>query len=241
MLRNRIMAPISLTTNSLAMYEQLVPCDHCGGRPTVGRSQRLISPCPDPIYDPSRWGRFAGPPRNGDTAMRPPEAPATEPLVCIYCGECGMQTPWQPCGEDDTAARNTAAHIWNRRLNRPEAEKTELQRLVERELGTADIPAIIELISRLEGDWSELGPAIKMIARRLVDATVVTFDSWPIDPVLNDAARYRKLVQLTKWVDIDGERYVQFPKVYTHPEDRDRLFEDLIASAVDSLPDRDRW
>ncbi|OBR54075.1 Lar family restriction alleviation protein [Paraburkholderia tropica] len=223
------------------MYEQLVPCDHCGGRPTVGRSQRLISPCPDPIYDPSRWGRFAGPPRIGDTAMRPPEAPATEPIVCIYCGECGMQTPWEPCAEDDTGARNTVAHIWNRRLNRPEADKTDLQRLVERELGTIDIPAIIELISRLEGDWSELGPAIKMIARRLVDATVVTFDSWPIDPVLNDAARYRKLVQLTKWVDIDGERYVQFPKVYTHPEDRDRLFEDLIASAVDSLPDRDRW
>lgn len=223
------------------MYEQLVPCDHCGGRPTIGRSQRLISPCPDPIYDPSRWGRLAGPPRIGDQAMRPPEAPATEPIVCIYCDGCGMQTPWQPCAEDDTAARNAAGEIWNRRINRPEAGKSDLQRLVERELGTTDIPAVIELISRLEGDWSELGPLMKMIARRLVDATVVTFDSWPIDPVLNDAARYRKLVQLAKWVEIEGERYAQFPKVYTQREHLDMLYEDAIAAAVDTLPDRDRW
>lgn len=223
------------------MYEQLIPCDHCGGRPTVGRSQRIINDTPDPWFDQTRWGRFGGPPVLRDTMRRPPEAPQTEPLVCIYCAECGMQTPWQPCAEDDTAARNTVAEIWNRRVNRPEADKTDLQRLVERELGTTDIPAFIELLSRLDGDWKELGPIVAMIARRMVDATVVTFDSWPIDPVLNDAARYRKLVQLTKWVDIDGERYVQFPKVFTHPEDRDRAFEDVIAAAVDSLPDRDRW
>ena len=223
------------------MYEQLIPCDHCGGRPTVGRSQRVTSEMSNPGYDHTRWGRFGGPPRIGDTMMRPPEAPKTEPVVCIYCAECGMQTPWEPCADDDIAARNTVAELWNRRLNRPEAAKSDLQRLVEREVGTTDIPAVLDLLSRTQGNWEEMGPMFAMLARRLVDATVVTFDSWPIDPVLNDAARYRKLVQLTKWVDIDGERYVQFPKVYTHPEDRDRLFEDAIASAVDSLPDRDRW
>ncbi|MCX5545506.1 Lar family restriction alleviation protein [Paraburkholderia sp. CNPSo 3076] len=223
------------------MYEQLIPCDHCGGRPTVGRSQRVISDAPDPWFDRTRWGRFGGPPAIGDMMMRPPEAPKTERVVCIYCAECGMQTPWTACEEDDTAARNSVAEIWNRRVNRPEASKTDLQRLAEREIGTSDIPAVLDLLSRTKGDWEQMGPLFAMLARRLVDATVVTFDSWPIDPVLNDAARYRKLVQLTKWVDIDGERYVQFPKVYTHPEDRDRLFEDVIASAVDSLPDRDRW
>jgi hypothetical protein len=173
--------------------------------------------------------------------MRPPEAPATEPLVCIYCDGCGMQTPWKPCKEDDTAARNAVAEIWNRRINRPEAEKTDLQRLVERELGATDIPAVLDLLSRTKGNWEEMGPQFAMIARRLVDATVVTFDSWPIDPVLHDAARYRKLVQLAKAMEIDGERYVQFPKVYTHPEDQQMLYEDVVASAVDTLPDRDRW
>lgn len=223
------------------MYEQLVPCDHCGGRPTIGRSQRLISPCPDPIYDPSRWGRLAGPPRIGDQAMRPPEAPATEPLVCIYCDGCGMQTPWVPVNDDDDAARNECGEVWNRRINRPEAGKSDLQRLVERELGTTDIPAVLDLLSRTKDNWDEMGPMFAMIARRLVDATVVTFDSWPIDPVLNDAARYRKLVQLAKWVEIEGERYAQFPKVYTQREHLDMLYEDAIAAAVDTLPDRDRW
>ena len=80
-----------------------------------------------------------------------------------------------------------------------------------------------------------------MLAQRLVDATIATFDTWPIDPTLKDAARYRKLMQLAKWVDIDGERHIQFPKVPTPREHQDMLFEDRIAAAVDAMPDRDRW
>jgi hypothetical protein len=59
--------------------------------------------------------------------------------------------------------------------------------------------------------------------------------------VLEDAARYRKLVQLAKWVEIDGHDYVQFPKISSPSEHRDFLFEDRIAMAVDAMPDRDRW
>jgi hypothetical protein len=223
------------------MYEQLIPCEHCGGRPTVGRSQRLLSERPNPQYDYTEWGRMAGPPRIGDRLPRPPEAPKTEPLVCIYCSECGMSTPWQAIERDEKAALDRCGAIWNRRLSRPEAKKSDVQRLVEREVGTADIPAVLELLSRTDGNWDELGPMFAMIARRLVDATIVTFDSWPIDPVLNDAARWRKLVQLAKWVEMEGETYVQFPKIYSPAEHGEMLFEDRIAAAIDSMPDRDRW
>jgi hypothetical protein len=223
------------------MYEQLIPCDHCGGRPTVGRSQRLVSKLPNPQYDYTEWGRMAGPPRIGDRLPRPPEVPKTELLVCIYCSDCGMQSPWEAVGRDEKAALDRCGRVWNRRLNRPEAEKTHLQRLVEREVGAADIPAVLDLLSRTSENWEEMGPMFAMIARRLVDATVVTFDSWPIDPVLNDAARWRKLIQLAKWIDMEGECYVQFPKIYSPAEHDVMLFEDRIAAAVDSMPDRDRW
>jgi hypothetical protein len=223
------------------MYEQLIPCDHCGGRPTVGRSQRLTSLLPDPEYDHTEWGRLAGPPKIGDRLPRPPEAPETEYLVCIYCAECGMQTTWERVEPNEKTAMDRCGAIWNRRINRPETGKCELQRLVEREIGTPDIPAVLDLLSRTTGNWDEMGPMFAMIARRLVDATVVMFDSWPIDPVLNDAARYRKLMQLAKWVEMEGERYVELPRVYSPTEHDDLLFEDRIAAAIDSMPDRDRW
>jgi len=225
------------------MYEQLIPCDHCGGRPTVGRSQRLTSFLPDPTYDLTEWGRLAGPPRIGDRLPRPPEAPQTEHLVCIYCADCGMQTPWEAVEPDERTAMNRVGELWNRRLNRPETEKNDLQRLVEREIGAPDIPAVLDLLSRTTGNWDEMGPIFAKIARRLIDATIVTFDGWPIDPVLNDAARYRKLVQLAKWIRIDGERYAEFPRIYSPSGDGDDelLFEQRLAVAIDSLPDRDRW
>ena len=223
------------------MYEQLIPCDHCGGRPTVGRSQRLTSFLPDPTYDCTQWGRLAGPPRIGDTLPRPPEAPKTEHLVCIYCAECGMQTPWEAIEPNERAAMNRVGELWNRRLNRPEAEITDVQRLVEREIGVPDIPAVLDLLSRTKGNWDEMGPVFAMLARRLIDATIVTFDGWPIEPVLHDAARYRKLVQLVKWIQIEGQRYAEFPRIFSPSEDGELLFEDRLAVAIDSLPDRDRW
>jgi len=223
------------------MYEQLIPCDHCGGRPTVGRSQRLTSFLPDPAYDYTEWGRLAGPPRIGDCMPRPPEAPKTEDLVCIYCADCGMQTPWEAVEPHERAAMDRVGELWNRRVNRPEAKKTDLQRLVQREIGAPDIPAVLDLLSRTEGNWNEMGPIFAMIGRRLIDATIVTFDGWPIEPVLHDAARYRKLVQLAKWTQIEGQRYAEFPRIYSPSEDDELLFEDRLAVAIDSLPDRDRW
>lgn len=223
------------------MIEQLYPCEHCGGRPTVGRSQRLVECDENRRFDFSQFGRFGGPPNIGDVLPRPPEAPLTEPLVCIYCTGCGMSTQWETIGDDEAAAKDRCAETWNRRLNRPKATDEDLRRLIERELGACDTQLVLDMLSRVEGDWNEIGPIFKMLAQRIVDATVVTFDTWPIAPVLEDAARYRKLVQLAKWIEVDGQDYVQFPKIHSPNEHRDFLFEDRIAIAVDAMPDRDRW
>ncbi|MGU7775647.1 Lar family restriction alleviation protein [Burkholderia sp. MR1-5-21] len=226
---------------SLQMLEHLYPCDHCGGRPTIGRSQRLIDCGENRLWDFSAFGRYAGPPEIGDVMPRPPEAPKTEKLVCIYCTGCGMQTPWEVTTDDELGAKNQCVSVWNGRLNRPPVESGDLRALVERELGACDTQMVLDLFSRADGDWNELGPIFKMLAQRLVDATVVTIDTWPIAPILEDAARYRKLVQLAKWIKIDGHDYVQFPKISSPPEHDDFLFEDRIAMAVDAMPDRDRW
>ncbi|NIE81890.1 MULTISPECIES: Lar family restriction alleviation protein [unclassified Burkholderia] len=223
------------------MIEQLYPCEHCGGRPTVGRSQRLVDGDDNHQFDFGQFGHLAGPPRLGDVLPRPPEAPKTEALVCIYCTACGMSTQWEPVGDDETAAKNRCAATWMRRMSRPVASSGDLQGLIERELGACDAQMVLDMLSRAEGDWSEIGPIFKMLAQRIVDATIVTFDTWPIAPVLDDASRYRKLLQLAKWIEVDGEDYIQFPKIYSPNEHRDFLFEDRIATAVDAMPDRDRW
>ncbi|WP_175773002.1 Lar family restriction alleviation protein [Paraburkholderia phenazinium] len=223
------------------MIEQLYPCDHCGGRPTLGQSQRVVEQDGYPAFDFTSFGRFSGPPKIGDVLARPLSAPMTEKLVCIYCSGCGMSTPWEPIGDNENAARDRVATIWNQRLNRPKVTAGDIRDLIERELGAVDAQLIIDMLARNDSDWAERGPIFSMLAQRIVDATVVTIDSWPIDPVLKDAARYRKLLQLARWVEIDGERYVQFPKIHSPREHQDMLFEDCIALAVDTMPDRNRW
>jgi hypothetical protein len=42
-------------------------------------------------------------------------------------------------------------------------------------------------------------------------------------------------------VNIDGERYIQFPKIYNPNRDPYVLYEAEAAAAVDGLPDRSRW
>lgn len=223
------------------MIEQLYPCDHCSGRPTLGRSQRVVEQDGYPAFDFTAFGRFSGPPKVGDVLARPLSAPMTEKLVCIYCSGCGMSTPWEPIGADENTARDRVAKIWNQRVNRPKVIAGDIRDLIEKELGAVDAQLVIGMLARNDTDWAERGPIFAMLAQRIVDATVVTLDSWPIDPVLRDAARYRKLLQLARWVEIDGERAVQFPKVPSPREHQEMPFEDCIALAVDAMPDRNRW
>jgi hypothetical protein len=100
---------------------------------------------------------------------------------------------------------------------------------------------VIDTLARNDEDLETRGPLFAVLAQRLVDASVSTIDSWPIEPALRDAARFRKLVQLVKWIDVDGERYIQLPTVPTPHEHSDLMFEDRIALAIDGMPDRDRW
>jgi hypothetical protein len=223
------------------MYEQLYPCDHCGGRGTAGFSQRVVADIGETGFDYGQFGRQAGPPKIGDTLARPAYAPKTEKLACIYCADCGMTTPWIAVGSDEHAALDQCAKIWNQRINRPKVEAGDLRALIEKEVGACDAQMVINMLSRNEEDWETRGPIFAMLAQRLVDAAISTNDCWPIEPLLNDAARYRKLMQLVKWVDIDGERYAQFPRIPTPAEHSDLVFEDRIALAVDAMPDRDRW
>ncbi|SIT48732.1 conserved hypothetical protein [Paraburkholderia ribeironis] len=223
------------------MYEQLYPCDHCGGRGTAGFSQRVVAEIGQAGFDYGRFGRHAGPPKIGDALTRPAYAPKTEKLACIYCADCGMTTPWIAVDNDEHAALDQCAKIWNQRLDRPKVTDGDLRDLIEKEVGACDAQMVINLLARNEGDWEARGPIFAMLAQRLVDAAISTNDCWPIQPLLNDAARYRKLMQLVKWVDIDGERYAQFPKIPTPGDHSDLVFEDRIALAVDGMPDRDRW
>jgi hypothetical protein len=223
------------------MFEQLYPCDHCGGRPTIGRSQQVIDRTGDPYIDGSAYGIDAGPPVPGDVLRRPPEAPPTEKIVCIYCSDCGMSTAWVTVGDNEKEALDRCAAVWNRRLNRPKTEPNDIQALIERELGACDTQFVLDLLSRNKDDWETRGPIFGMLARRLRDATVVTSDTWPIAPVLEDAARYRKLLQLVKLIIIDAEQYAQFPRIPVPAELREFVFEDSVSKAVDAMPDRDRW
>jgi hypothetical protein len=63
---------------------------------------------------------------------------------------------------------------------------------------------------------------------------------WPVDTVLNNAARYRKLQQLPKRVYIDGIATIQFPRIAATGGD-EGSFENSVNLAVDDLPDRNRW
>jgi hypothetical protein len=79
-----------------------------------------------------------------------------------------------------------------------------------------------------------------MLARKIVDSKITLSDFWPVDTVLNDAARYRKLQQLAKRIYIDGIASIQFPRIPATGGDEGN-FENSINLAVDDLPDRNRW
>jgi hypothetical protein len=96
-----------------------------------------------------------------------------------------MQTPWVAVKNgDEHAAMTECAMIWNKRLSRPPVATGDLRDLVEKELGACDSQVVIDLLARNDSEWEERGPIFKILAQRLVDASVVTIDSWPIDPVL---------------------------------------------------------
>jgi hypothetical protein len=79
------------------------------------------------------------------------------------------------------------------------------------------------------------------LAQKVMDGKITARDFWPIDPVLIDAARYRTLQRLARFVYIDDVPPVQFPRIPATGGDEERSFEDRAAAAVDDLPERSRW
>ncbi|TCK32511.1 restriction alleviation protein Lar [Paraburkholderia sp. BL8N3] len=221
------------------MTDELFPCDHCGGGWAFGFSQRTIGRPSAPEKDFSRLDRGRAPAMHDMEARSPYDAP-TEKVCCIYCEECGMQTPWIPTGSDRHAALDKAGEIWNARTRRPKAKEGELLKLVRKEISAVDAAFLIDLLARNEEDWEKRGPVFGTIAKKIADSKITMSDYWPVDTVLNDAARYRKLQQLAKRIYIDGIASIQFPRIPATGGDEGN-FENSVNLAVDDLPDRNRW
>ena len=224
------------------MTDELFPCKHCGGNWAFGWSQRVVGRPSSPKLDFTKLGTGAGRALiMDDTEPRPREEPPTEMVVCIVCSECGMQTPWQTVNDDKHAALERAGKIWNARCDRPVATEGDLLDLIRKEISAIDAPFVLDLLSRTADDWETRGPLFAMLAQKIVDSKITMRDYWPVDPVLVDAARYRKLAQLAKFVYLDGVASVQFPRIPATGGEDERSFEDRVAAAVDDLPDRNRW
>jgi hypothetical protein len=224
------------------MTDELFPCAHCGGNWAFGWSQRVIGKKSRPALDYSQIGTGAGRALiMDDIEQRPPSEPPTEAVCCIVCEDCGMQTPWFPIGDDKNAALDEAGKIWNQRLNRPAATEGDLLDLVRKEISPVDAPYVLDLLARTTEDWEKRGPIFSTLAQKIVDGKITARDFWPIDPVLMDAARYRKLQQLARFVYIDGVASVQFPRIPATGGDEECPFETRVSAAVDDLPDRSRW
>jgi hypothetical protein len=162
--------------------------------------------------------------------------------VRIYCGSCGMGTEWDRVENlDEISSLNRCAAVWNRRLNRTPTKAGTLEDLINKEVGPLDSQYLLSLIANNTEEWPERGPVFARLALRISDAIAISRDFWPVTPVLNDAARYRKLMQQVRFVYVDGRPHLSFPTVPANPELNDLAFEIRVADAVDSLPDRDRW
>ncbi|WP_250537125.1 Lar family restriction alleviation protein [Caballeronia sp. AZ10_KS36] len=221
------------------MTDELFPCDHCGGKWSFGFSQRLVGRPSAPERDFARLGNSLAPPMQ-DMEPRSPYDVPYEKVCCIFCEECGMQTPWIPIGNDRYAALDKAGEIWNARMRRPKATEGDLLQLVRKEVSAVDDAYLIDLLSRNEDDWEKRGPIFQMLAKKIADSKITMSEFWPVDTVLRDAARYRKLQQLAKRIYIDGIASVQFPRIPATGGDEGN-FENSVNEAVDDLPDRNRW
>jgi hypothetical protein len=116
--------------------------------------------------------------------------------------------------------------------------------LARRELNRADIPLLLSLLARNQGDWETRGPLFAAMARQLSDVVLAPPAFLEIPTVIADAGRYRKLVRHAKIVSIDGRPWVKFDMVDGLPSEvaeedpsHGATVEQFIATAVDALID----
>jgi hypothetical protein len=142
---------------------------------------------------------------------------------------------------DEISALNRCAGIWNKRVDRTPTTPGSLEELIDKEVGPLDSQLVLSAIANNTEDWEGRGPTFAKLAQRISDAIAISRDFWPVTPVLTDAARYRKLMQLVRFVYIDEIPHLHFPTVPANPDLNELAFEVRVADAIDNLPDRERW
>jgi hypothetical protein len=215
------------------MFEQLYPCPCCRGVPKIGRSTKEVE---------------------DENALKQPRAhplrlvktPVVERYACIMCSKCGLSTKWVLVDEaNENAAYDECGRLWNTRADRLPVKQKSLEDLIQKEVNIKDIPYILALLARNDGEWEERGPILAQLAQRVLDAKVVTRKWWPINPTLEDASRYRKLMgNSTVERDDEGQgpSRIVFPSVPLSEEFGDDVpYDKIISQAIDALPDRERW
>jgi hypothetical protein len=78
-------------------------------------------------------------------------------------------------------------------------------------------------------------------AAKCIDSSLAWNDYWPIDMVVNDASRFRKLLQLGSFYTIEGKRTLRFEPIDAAATDEPMTYEPAACASIDALPDRDRW
>ncbi|WP_168788809.1 Lar family restriction alleviation protein [Paraburkholderia aromaticivorans] len=215
------------------MLEKLYPCPCCGGVPKAGRFDEVIE----------EEDKDVSPLRIRAHPLRLVQRPRTRELVRVVCGSCGLATPWIPIVDgNENAALDECGRLWNTRTDRVPVQTGSLDELIENEINGDDISYVLALIARNDTEWETRGPIFAKLAQRLIDATIVTRDWWPITPTLEDAYRYRKLVSHSHREEPeDGPGSVAFQPIALADDTRTYAYEGRVAAAVDALPDRERW
>lgn len=166
----------------------------------------------------------------------------------IACEECGISTP--PVSNDpadpDSAFRQLSA-IWNRReLHRPAHQET-ISILARRVLTAADIPYFLNVLASTSDNWPANGPKFAAMAAALASPEHPLLQLEPVETVMADAHRYRKLLRRATVIDVDGSSAVHFepvpgtPTVFSEEDgsSEGRLsisLESFVASALDAIP-----
>lgn len=176
--------------------------------------------------------------------MRLVNLPEVEKFVRIYCVSCELSTPWiLLCNNDETAALNECGQLWNRRTDRVPIECGTVEDLIQKEINADDISLLLGTLAKTTDQWETRGPILSQIAQRLIDASLISPEWWPLTPTLEDAGRYRKLVGMSRSTT-DNATHVErvvFPPIEINEEHRSDAYEHRLAAAIDALPDRERW
>ncbi|CAG2159725.1 hypothetical protein [Cupriavidus numazuensis] len=167
----------------------------------------------------------------------------------VVCEECGLSTPpVDLASHDRDAAFQQLSAIWNTRVEHRPADHHTISMLARRELTSSDIPYFLNLLASTTGSWTENGPRFAAMAAALAQPGDLLAQVPEPGPVLEDAARYRKLVRRAKVIYIDGAPMVRFEHVpalsaeVAEEANEERawpfsILEEFVARAVDDLPD----